>query len=72
MNQFQFSLAVLASYVMFPASFQLQISNTSSIIPNVWSDCVWSDGGNIISSDRQSISPANFIILIFQEENILK
>ena len=47
MNQSQFSLAILGSYAKFPASFQLQ-----------YSFIVWSDGGNIISSGSQSISPA--------------
>ena len=54
--------------------FWLTLANLAlefSFIPGtaVPSARVWSDGGNIISSGRQSISPANFRMLIFLQEN---
>ena len=66
----------LGSDVIFPALFQLQISNNFrkfnqsnfSIVQFI----VCSDGGNIISSRRQSVPPANFRMLIFLKENLLK
>ena len=60
-NQVQFSgLANLAlEYLTIPGT----------AVP---SEREWSDGGNIISSGRQSISTADFRMLIFLKENLLK
>ena len=58
--------------VQFPALANLALEYLSIPGTAVPSERVWSDGGNIISSGRQSISPANFRMLIFLKENLLK
>ena len=66
----------LGSYVknqvQFPALANLALEYLSIPGTAVPSERVWSDGGNIISSGRQSISTANFRMLIFLKENLLK
>ena len=63
---------MLNNQVQFPALANLALQYLSIPGAAVPSERVWSDGGNIISSGRQSISPANFRMLIFLKEKILK